>query len=92
MTDSAHNNCLEHSRLDSRVESAHERINAHGEQIDTLQDCVGRLIDIAERLPDHEERLRALELRGSRRWDSITLAAVTGIVTGVLGMMLGKVI
>lgn len=37
---------------------------------------------------DHEERLRSLEQKPVRRWDSL----ITGIITGVVGIVIGILI
>jgi F0F1-type ATP synthase assembly protein I len=37
---------------------------------------------------DHEERLRSLEQKPVRRWDSL----VTGIITGIVGIVIGILI
>lgn len=34
---------------------------------------------------DHEERIRSLEQKPVRRWDSL----VTGIITGIVGIVIG---
>lgn len=37
---------------------------------------------------DHEERLRLLEQKPVRRWDSL----ITGIITGIIGVVIGILI
>jgi len=37
---------------------------------------------------DHEERLRSLEQKPVRRWDSL----ITGIITGIIGVVIGILI
>lgn len=37
---------------------------------------------------DHEERLRSLEQKPVRRWDSL----VTGIITGIVGIVIGMLL
>lgn len=37
---------------------------------------------------DHEERLRTLEQKPVRRWDSL----VTGIITGIVGIVIGMLL
>jgi hypothetical protein len=46
---------------------------------------------IAKNGADHEARLRALESKGGKRMESLTLAAVTAAVVGVVGYLMGKV-
>ena len=41
-------------------------------------------------LDDHEQRLRELEGKSGKRWDSITLAAITAIFVGIVGFAIGK--
>ena len=45
---------------------------------------------IAKNSADHESRLRALESKGGRRYESLSLAAITAIVVGVIGYLMGK--
>lgn len=41
-------------------------------------------------LDDHEARLRELEGKSGKRWDSITLAAITALFVGIIGFAIGK--
>ena len=45
---------------------------------------------IAQNSEDHEQRLRTLEQHGAKRWDAITLAALSALVVGAAGYILGK--
>lgn len=42
------------------------------------------------RLDDHEARLRELESKSGKRWDSITAAAISAVIVGVIGFVIGK--
>jgi predicted nucleic acid-binding Zn-ribbon protein len=39
---------------------------------------------------DHEERLRALENKPGKRWDTAAAAGLTALIAGIVGMLLGK--
>lgn len=41
-------------------------------------------------LNDHETRIRELESKSGKRWESLTLAAITAVVVGVIGFAIGK--
>lgn len=45
---------------------------------------------IAENGADHEERLRSLESRNGKRYEALTLSALTAALLGVIGFVLGK--
>lgn len=45
---------------------------------------------IAKNGADHEQRLRTLEQRGAKRWDAVTLSALTAAAVGIVGFLLGK--
>ena len=45
---------------------------------------------IAQNGADHEARLRTLEQKSGRRMESLTLAAVTAAIAGVVGVAIGK--
>ena len=41
-------------------------------------------------LDDHEKRLRDLEGKSGKKWDSVTISVITSIVVGVVGFIIGK--
>ncbi len=43
-------------------------------------------------LDDHEARLRELEGKSGKKWDSITLSVVTSIIVGIVGFCIGKLL
>lgn len=43
-----------------------------------------------QQLNDHETRIRELESKSGKRWESLTLAAITGLVVGIIGFVVGK--
>ena len=45
---------------------------------------------IAKNSADHEARLRTLEQKGGKRMESLTLAAVSAAVVGIVGYVIGK--
>lgn len=47
---------------------------------------------IAENGEDHEQRLRILEQRGTKRWDAVSLSILTAAAVGIVGYFIGKLI
>jgi septal ring factor EnvC (AmiA/AmiB activator) len=45
---------------------------------------------IAKNGADHETRLRALEQKSGKRMESLTLAAVSAVIVGIVGYLMGK--
>lgn len=41
-------------------------------------------------LDDHEKRLRDLEGKSGKKWDSVTISVITSIAVGVVGFIIGK--
>lgn len=41
-------------------------------------------------ITDHESRLRELEGKSGKKWDSVTISVITSIVVGVVGFIIGK--
>ena len=55
-------------------------------------DLQGKIVEMSTNIKlilsnqqDHEDRIRALEQKPVRRWDSL----VTGIITGIAGIVIG---
>ena len=55
-------------------------------------DLQGKIVEMSTNIKlilsnqqDHEDRIRVLEQKPVRRWDSL----VTGIITGIVGIVLG---
>ena len=58
-------------------------------------DLQGKIVEMSTNIKlilsnqqDHEDRIRALEQKPVRRWDSL----VTGIITGAVGIVIGILI
>lgn len=45
---------------------------------------------IAKNGADHETRLRALEQKSGKRMESLMLAAVSAVIVGIVGYLMGK--
>ena len=45
---------------------------------------------IAKNGADHETRLRAVEQKSGKRMESLTLAAVSAVIVGIVGYLMGK--
>ncbi len=43
-------------------------------------------------LDDHEARLRELEGKNGKKWDSITISVITSIIVGIVGFCIGKLL
>lgn len=41
---------------------------------------------------DHEERIRSLESKDGKKWESISAAVLSCIVLGIVGFFLGKLL
>ena len=41
-------------------------------------------------LDDHEKRLRDLEGKSGKKWDSVTISVITSIIVGIVGFCIGK--
>ena len=41
-------------------------------------------------LDDHEKRLRDLEGKSGKKWDSVTISVITAIIVGIVGFCIGK--
>lgn len=55
-------------------------------------DLQGKIVEMSTNIKlilsnqqDHEDRIRALEQKPVRRWDSL----ITGIITGIVGIVIG---
>ena len=55
-------------------------------RIETKIDAQGDTIS------DHEDRLRALEGKAGKRWDSVVSAISSAVLVGVVGFVLGKLL
>ena len=58
-------------------------------------DLPGKIVEMSTNIKlilknqqDHEDRIRVLEQKPVRRWDSL----ITGIITGVIGVVIGILI
>lgn len=45
---------------------------------------------IMQNSADHEARLRTLEQKNGKRFESLSLAAISAIIVGVVGYLIGK--
>ena len=45
---------------------------------------------IAQHSEDHEQRLRMIEQRGTKRWDALSLSILSALAVGIAGYILGK--
>lgn len=87
--------CSEHSAHARAISKHDERLDTHGEEIDSMRECIVRLTAIQE--ADHEwreraeERISALEMKPAARWDSVVDKAVLAVIAGVVGFALSQI-
>lgn len=43
-------------------------------------------------LDDHENRIRELEGKSGKKWDSVSLAIITAALVGIVGFAIGKLL
>lgn len=55
-------------------------------RIETKIDAQGDTIS------DHEDRLRTLEGKAGKRWDSVVAAIISAVIVGVVGFAIGKLL
>lgn len=71
------------------------RLDAHGEEIDSMRECIARLTALQESdsewRRDADARIAALEAKPAKRWDAAVDKAVMAVVTGVLGFALARI-
>lgn len=60
------------------------------EIMETLARIETNVKTIAENGADHEERLRVLEQKSGKRWDSLTLSLLSAVLVGIAGFVFGK--
>jgi hypothetical protein len=88
-------NCSTHSAHQRAIAQHDKRLDAHGDEIDNLRECVVRLTSLQESNAKWkdvaEERIAALEAAPSKRWDNLVNYVVTAIVALVIGMVAGQI-
>lgn len=86
--------CIEHAAHARAIGKHDERLDAHGDEIDQLRDCVTRLTALQEAdaawRADAEKRIDALEAAPGERWERVVTTALTGVVGAVVGMALAS--
>lgn len=88
-------NCSTHSAHQRAISQHDKRLDAHGDEIENLRECVVRLTSLQESNAKWkeaaEERIAALEAAPSKRWDNLVNYVVTAIVALVIGMVAGQI-
>lgn len=89
-------NCPDHSAHQRAIGQHDKRLDAHGDEIDDLRECVVRLTALQEAhaawQEDADARIAALEAVPAKRWQSVanyTLTAVLGLVAGLVATHFG---
>lgn len=77
---------------DYHLSNIDKRLDAHGEELDTVEKCLARLTVLTENMgeqnKDHEQRLRDLESRGGDLWDKVVMTAISAVVGGLIAYAL----
>lgn len=88
--------CPEHSAYDRAIREHDTQLDAHGEQLDKLNETLAALKEIErqnqERIDSMGERIAALESVPASRWQKATdyvLAAVLGLAVGMMAANIG---
>lgn len=88
-------NCSTHSAHQRAIAQHDKRLDAHGDEIENLRECVVRLTSLQESNAKWEdvaeERIAALESAPSKRWDNLVNYVVTAIVALVIGIVAGQI-
>lgn len=58
----------------------------------SLAEINTKLNTIIEQGKDHESRIRELEGKGGKKWESLTAAILSSLVVGIAGFFLGKLL
>lgn len=88
--------CPEHSAYDRAIREHDTQLDAHGEQLDKLNETLAAIKEIErqnqERIDSMGERIAALESVPASRWQKATdyvLAAVLGLAVGMMAANIG---
>lgn len=77
------------------IDSINKRLDAHGQELDTVEKCLERLTVLTERMDsteqDHEQRLRDLEGHSGALWDKVVMTAISAVVGGIIAYALLQV-
>ena len=60
------------------------------EQVTEILTKLARIETKLDLIDDHEKRLRDLENKPAKRWDSITISVLSAIFVGIIGYIIGK--
>lgn len=88
-------NCSTHSAHQRAIAQHDKRLDAHGDEIEDLRECVVRLTSLQESNAKWEDvaekRIAALEAAPSKRWDNLVNYVITAIVALVVGVVAGQI-
>lgn len=87
--------CNEHSAHEVRISGLEQRVDAHGDELDDLKECVVRLTALQAANSKWQEtaddRIAALEAAPGRRWESLANYIMTAVVALIIGMLAGQI-
>lgn len=89
--------CFErHKALEEYLGNDKKNLEKHDGEIKDVQEAIVRLTALMEKQDkadcDHEERIRTIESKPAKRWDSLIAQIITIIVAALAGGAIGKII
>ena len=81
--------CAMHSAHERAIEVHDNRLDKHGDEIDSLRDCITRLTLLQERTLEWQQkaddRLSSIESVPAKRWNSSVNTFLTAIISALAG-------
>lgn len=83
--------CMEHAAHAQLLKRYDDRLNAHGEAIDTMNVCITKLTVIQEELAEWKRetdaRLDTIEKAPVTKWNTVVTTVITSLVSALIGSM-----
>ena len=83
-----------HKALEQYLSNDKAKLLKHDTEIKNVQDAILVLTEIQRRheseIDDHEDRLRGIEAKPGKRWDSVTAQIIQLIVAAAAGGFIGN--
>ncbi|ADY54728.1 hypothetical protein Sgly_0362 [Syntrophobotulus glycolicus DSM 8271] len=83
-----------HKALDNYLSNDKTKLLKHDAEIKDVQEAIVVLTEIQRRhnaeIDDHEDRLRGIEAKPGKRWESIVGQIIQLIIAAAIGGMIGK--
>lgn len=85
-----------HKALENYLSNDKAKLEKHDKEIKTVQEAIVVLTALQKRhdddIRDHETRLRGIEARPGKRWDSVTAQVIQLIVAASAGGVISRAI